>query len=973
MSVSLRELLCTPLHLKIFLDVAVSGEAFESLQALLGKLWDRHVINPEGPDNRLVLLEQLAKRMADDETLWLSTAVADDYPRARQALEQAELLVRGPQGQTLGFRYQTYYDYTLARAFARGSISLAEHVLQRQDGLFVRPTLLSGLHYLRATSRVQYHQQLRKLMGSSPRLHIHTLLIEFLGEQKEPDDTESSILLPLLSLPMEGPRVLNAVTGSPGWFARLGHSSGLEQWMRKPPDEAVYCVPLLRGSLRFGAEDVLRLLEHYWLDDPTYDALSFRVLLDLDVWSTRAVAIVTKLVRRSAWWGIEMLVEQIAASSPDDGPRVLRADLDRRLEQALSDIPSPQPPLPPDTDDEQRLLHDLTEDEHQHRPLRQLLESHEAWHDIVPIAKMAPKAFLHQVWPWFLEVIQRIAEDEHPLLVHYRKDYITDRRFDDTSLPVPFLIPALCAAISTLGESDPSDLLHFVQANASSELMIVHRLLSYGLVCVVAQEPQQILEYLLGDARRLILGDTWDEQRETMQLIMAVCPHLSPHDLIPLERAVLAFTPYKHMSPEWSANERWQRSQWARQDRLRLLRAFPESGLSIEGIRLRAEEERAFPEISDKGIRSFGGTVGPRMMSAEMVQASDEALLRLCDELVDTTEWDNPKHRWFDDPSRAGGAIQLSREFGKLAEQEPRRVAQLLEHFQPTQHETYVGASLESLAKTDLPTGDLVKLIVSWDDRGFSSESFREGATRALETRAHLDKGLPTEILARLETWLATHPEPAVPVDQREARDDIEQEGVTSLFSSMTFAYPPGRGYILSAIATGYLGKEPPDLDNWARVIESRLAYEQHPAIWGITLMRMPMLFNGDQDRASCLYDAIIQGCPAVLRYNFALRTIAEVLRAVQPKERIQGWLDRLLADDAAICRGAYGELLLLYHYHHQDAWSEDRIRYHLTHTTAPIVLRGIARAAAHCWRYKPSQGIATEVLCRACRGMEET
>jgi hypothetical protein len=172
MSGPLRELLRTPLHLKIFLDVAVPGEAFESLQALLGKLWYRHVINPEGPDNRLVLLEQLAKRMADDETLWLSVAVADNYPRARQALEQVELLVRGPQGQTLGFRHQTYYDYTLARAFARGSISLAGHVLQRQDGLFVRPTLLSGLHYLRATSRGQYHQQLRKLMGSRPRAHL---------------------------------------------------------------------------------------------------------------------------------------------------------------------------------------------------------------------------------------------------------------------------------------------------------------------------------------------------------------------------------------------------------------------------------------------------------------------------------------------------------------------------------------------------------------------------------------------------------------------------------------------------------------------------------------------------------------------------------------------------------------------------------------------------------------------------------
>ena len=59
----------------------------------------------------------------------------------------------------------------------------------------------------------------------------------------------------------------------------------------------------------------------------------------------------------------------------------------------------------------------------------------------------------------------------------------------------------------------------------------------------------------------------------------------------------------------------------------------------------------------DKGIRSFGGTVGSRMVSEEMVQASDEALLQLCNELSDTTEWENPKRKLFDDPSRAGGAI----------------------------------------------------------------------------------------------------------------------------------------------------------------------------------------------------------------------------------------------------------------------------------------------------------------------------
>ena len=79
------------------------------------------------------------------------------------------------------------------------------------------------------------------------------------------------------------------------------------------------------------------------------------------------------------------------------------------------------------------------------------------------------------------------------------------------------------------------------------------------------------------------------------------------------------------------------------------------------------------------------------------------------------------------------------------------------------------------MAKTDFSTVDLVNLIISCDDRGFSSEDFRAGASRALEARAYRDKGLPTEILSRLETWLTTHPEPSVPVDQKEVQNDIDR------------------------------------------------------------------------------------------------------------------------------------------------------------------------------------------------------
>jgi len=125
----LRDLLLTPLHFKLYLHLAFPGDVFDSLQSLLEELWKKSVVDPQGPADRVALIEELASRMADEETLWLPAAIADKHPEARQMLERVEILARELHGQTIGFRHQTYYDYTLARAFARGSVSLAEHVL----------------------------------------------------------------------------------------------------------------------------------------------------------------------------------------------------------------------------------------------------------------------------------------------------------------------------------------------------------------------------------------------------------------------------------------------------------------------------------------------------------------------------------------------------------------------------------------------------------------------------------------------------------------------------------------------------------------------------------------------------------------------------------------------------------------------------------------------------------------------------
>ncbi|WP_331281247.1 NACHT domain-containing protein [Planktothrix paucivesiculata] len=960
----LRELLQTPLHLKLFLEVAAPEEEFNSLQALLNQLWSQRVVDPDSPSDRRELLELLAERISNEEEFWLPTAIAEDtHSSACRALEQAEILTRSPNGLTIGFRHQTYYDYTQARAFARGSVPLADYVLERQDGLFVRPVLLSSLNYLRETARKEYHRQLQKLLRSELRLHISTLLLEFVGSQKDPDDTEAQLFLPLLNLETEGQRLLANVTGSPGWFSRLRDRPDFGQWLDKSPEQAVYCVSLLSTAMLFAPEDVLELLEECWLSDRTYDTLSFRVLLNLQQWTERSVSLASQIVRRSptSQWDISELVERIAENTPELAPRLWRAYLDWQLEQALTKANEPLPELPSNATEEQRAIHGYL-----HRPLKEvedLIERKEDFYKLESFAEATPKAFLDSVWPWFLDAINRIAYQKNSLSVGYRDDSATNKSFQG-EFPSGAVVRSLLIGISELAKQNIHDFLDFLSKNLGSDLQIVHRLLARGLEHIAKEEPQQVLEYLIGDPRRLSLGDHEDHYRETKRLIASVFPYLDPLERTRIEEVIIAFKYYNHLPPQLSAKEKFQFLKWQRQDRLRLLRAFPVEYLSSKTKRLRDEEERALPETDDYASRMYGGFIGARITLDEMARASDEDILRLFDLLPDKMAWDNPRRQSFEDFSRAGGAVQLSREFGQLAKRVPERVANLVQYLQPGEHETYAGAAIEGLAETDVSTAELICIIEALESRGFTSRNFRSSAASALEKRARRD-GLPSMILSRLENWLVEEVEPTLSTEEQETRNKTEQQKEPIFWGSGgTFFLPQGRGSILPAIAAGYLNQQPPDLENWTRIIEEQLQRERHPSIWVLILNYMPPLLNGDRQRATQLFDAIIQTYPAVLRYEFALHSISCAIGWFEPKEKIQGWIEKLLDDGSSFCCQAYGELLLIYYCQYQDTWSREQIESHLTKQGDEIILYGLAQAASYLWEQKKCRKIATTILC---------
>ena len=959
-----RQLLAVPLHLKLFLDILSKNPSLDfsfTLQGLLEAIWQEKVLKTDGISGKSGLIQMLSQRMIDDEDYWVPCALADDYKDALVALEREEIFVLDEVGLRIGFRHQTYFDFSKARHFAQGREKLTEHVLARQDGLFIRPILLSSLEYLRGADPSNYHKELLAIWNHPDlRTHLRSLLTEYLAALESPDPIEINCLLPVLADDARMNRALFAMAGSTGWF-RTMKDGRLADIMSRQPETAQACVPMLIQALSFARVDVFGLLENAWLPSSSYDSLILNLLQYLKEWDEQAVGIVCIVAARTNDWSIGHIGDIVSQTKPELAPKIVRADLDRKLldaEKKDAEQPALQPPSA-EASPEEHAVYSLTND-----PLKnqnQLLETDLGWYELSTIAESAPKAFLINVWPWFLKVLTRITKEAHPFVLEYRDDHnlgtILDRPYSTEHQPVT----ALKDAIERLVESDPVSFLDFFRDNENSEYIAVHRLLCIGLHKLVSQYPEVILEYLIADPRRLVIGDFNDCHKESRSLITGVSPYLKKTELERLERAVLNWNKYHTVDETWTADDRRKRLKWNRGHRLRLLRAFPEDCLSEKTKRLRAEEERAFPRLHDwdsqfSGVHSVGGA----MTKDDMEKAKDDEIINLFDELNDSTGWDHPRHQW-DTDRHVGGVIPTSRELGSFAEKQPERAITLLSRFKPGLQEMPVGAIIEGLAKGSYPSEKIFLAIRDLDARGFSSNTFRTGMAQALGDRAHKDKGLPDDMLKMMENWLPAHPDPTA--------DRVQDEKESNDFDTILWGYggismfPGGRDLIFDALAKGYLLREPCDVAGWAKVVERALGYEKHSDVWDIVLTHMPILFNGNRSTAVYLYDQVLNLLKSRKNF-FDVRSIARILHLVDDTKFVEKWLVSIR--DSVWTKGpqAFGELLMYYLCcNPRDPWANNQLLIYLDKPGMISIQRGLAFSAAHNWHAKQCQSICTEVL----------
>ena len=980
-----RELLRSPQALRTFLELLEGGGApqeFSTYSAMLERLWRERVLSGPTARKKARLASELASTMAEEETLWLAAARFDDQHTTLEDLERAGIVVRDRKGTAVGFSHQMVFEHALARNFARLRGGLSKYVLERQSSLFVRPKLRAALAYLRVVEPHAYERELAQIWQvPNLRHHLRQLLLEFLGRQDEPSDGEELLVVPVLldsSSPLRG-FALAATSGSRGWFGRL-HRKVIGQIMREetPP---VPIIAVLTSAWSFAPDGVFGLIKENWSNRPEQDSLTWAVLDGCRRWDVNVLNLATMILQRTAIdsFRVEYLAENILTENPFAAFSLIRASLDYALAQVeRKQKKRRRPPYPENgTQEEQIAWHFKHNGE---RPIGRFFEHQNRHYNLPKMARSHPIGFMNALWPWYLRLFRASARDESPS----GNCYIGDSLISLTGASRehrPPLADCILEGVRALAKTSPEHFLKWVAENKLVELLSVQRLIALGFLSNIGRYVSEAADFLLADARRLMLGDYQDQFSSTKALISSLVPLVPEAKRRALEDAVLALESSPHVYAK-SATERRARLKSIRSSRLRLLRAFPPDALSDATKRLVTEEERALQTPPDWDSYSTGmHVVGSPMSASAMEKAKDADILRILEEGPDESDWDHPRN------FMRGGNIQLSREFAQFASLSPDRAARIIRALRPDGHERAAGYAIAAIAGSNMnsqtPGGTEAKPELAFDlllelaRKGFDNIEFRESIARAISVLAGRTLPIPEDVVTILEEWLAL-PRPQESSNksrgsriarrsERRSKDAPETNEFSRsiLWDQRTAALPAGNYPVLEALTVTLLTRRPPEIERWLTILNAHLERQEDPEVWQALLRHLEHLVAAPRADATKFIVRLFHKFRKLLGTEDATLLIAQTQSWVGDS-RLRSWIKRLSSLSTPIANQAYGELVGLVHIlRPAEPWFAETAKTVASSTNLKTVGSrvGLAFAAANLWENPDNAVDAVELL----------
>ena len=828
-----RNLLRSPLHLRLLADAPRADPAFGSEVDLYEAFWDakRDALRARvGDDSSWSdVIDAVCESMNARQSLSAPVDAVDRWRQPVGALLSEVVLIK--QDRRIRFFHEGFFDFAFAKRFSVRGASLVEFLRSTDQGLFHRSQTRQILNYRRLADRDLFQRDLREVLSAPDiRFHLKTLVCAWLGTLDDPIATEWDVLRDLVDAADGiGAQVVSLLASSPGWFDRADERGDVAGWLTSDDDvivdRGVWIVAAIQRHRAARAAELLRSLPRggdRWRR--RYEFVTRRADLTLDEGFLTVILelvdcgcldeLKTPFAANDTFWG---LAHGLSEKHPAWAARFARAFLERR--SFLAQEAGAANPFSADWIPDQ-LDRDL----------------------FVRIAKAAPEAFVAELLPFMVAVVDRTK--------HWNDE---EQRYDD---PVwafrsvgqgwgvrDGLMAGMEMSLAAMaGTAVPSfELVRPQLIEAQSETF------DFLLVRAFAAAPEryaaEAAEFILDNRHRLETGYTGDGHWAARELLAAIYPHVSPEMRQRLEAVLLAYYPRWERSP--AGHRGYGSSQRA------LLSGIPIELLSVDGRRRLAELRRKFPDEPEAPRETKAEWVGPPIREDAAGKLTDAQWLRAFETYHDdTVRWRRPLHL-------AGGVHELAGLLRRATKADPLRYAKLAIRIPDSANAAYFEAILGGLDEaSDVPA----EVVFSVCHRCHAVPGRPCGRNICDPIAKHATSVTLPDDIADLVAWYAVEdPDPERGGGSVPGPDEEDREGLGLL----NLGINTNRGRAASAMRP-LLAAQPELLARWGRALE-RLADDPSLPVRACAAEAILAVLRHDRDRAVDLFVRLSAGHPEVV------------------------------------------------------------------------------------------------------------
>lgn len=499
----------------------------------------------------------------------------------------------------------------------------------------------------------------------------------------------------------------------------------------------------------------------------------------------------------------------------------------------------------------------------------------------------------------------------------------------------------------------------------SNDAMLVQRLLCLCLVELEATPIALALEFLMSDTRRLVIGNFEDYYGDSRKLITKITPELDKEHLQQLQQYIRDWTEYLPETLNDPADVRRKRTKWDRECRLRLFLAIPKQVMTDELRAFVEAEEIALPTVKARLEYDWSSSrvsqVKSPMSAEQMEKANDDHILKLFDELTDTTGHDHPR-RHMD-----GGTIDASRELAALAKEDPQRVSILVKRLRSDDQQTPVAHAVRGIGASDYPSSELFDLIENLVKLGFDSHDFQDSVASVCLDRAYKLDGLPDDICDQLKSWIQNWKFPTGESKREDEQYELAkiEEGSVVFADLYGHSIPHGTYSILAALTIGLLRKKPPESEEWLNILDSHLDRPENARTWQVFCLALGFFSNCNHKRSVQFLTNLFAKYPNVRDSRFGVYLIKEIRQFLG--EPVFEKLGKQIGTSGwSKGKQVQGELFG-YSYIVEDGFNsvDEFVKQKITNGPSgnESLLEGVAHASANLWKYNKCRLRATDVF----------